>query len=110
MLVSHGGKEHRLNAETKKQHVCHLIFTKTEKESMNPEPAEKRKKPSPLIKQTLPHFFSLIRQPLPHVFFTLSSAHISHLFLCHITFAKRCSKRRKAGMMKTLLTYGLAQQ
>jgi len=44
MLVSHGGKEHRLNTETKKQHVCHLIFTKTEKESMKPEPAEKKKK------------------------------------------------------------------
>jgi hypothetical protein len=44
VLVSHGGKEHILNAETKKKRVCHLIFTNTEKESMNPELAENRTK------------------------------------------------------------------
>jgi len=44
MLVSHGGKEHILNAETKEKRVCHLIFTNTDKESMNPESAENRKK------------------------------------------------------------------
>jgi len=33
-------------------------FHKTETESMQPKPAEKKKNQSPLIKQTLPHVLS----------------------------------------------------
>jgi hypothetical protein len=44
MLVSHGGKEHILNAETKKTTCMLSYFHKTETESMQPKPAEKKKK------------------------------------------------------------------
>ena len=44
MLVSHGGKEHILNAETKNNMYTILFSQKTETKSMQPEPAEKKKK------------------------------------------------------------------
>jgi hypothetical protein len=44
VLVAHGGKEHILNAETKKNRVCHLIFHKHRERKHEPRTCRKQNK------------------------------------------------------------------
>jgi hypothetical protein len=58
MLVSHGGEEHILNTETKKNNVYAISFSqKQRKKAWNQNLPKKEKKQSPLIKRPLPHVF-----------------------------------------------------